>query len=72
MKDTKQVERRDDAFTDRQATKIWHEVPHPENPYVATESYCHGYDIVELMQKRSFVETLFLLFRGDLPSEEQS
>ena len=30
------------------------------------------YDLLELMQKRSFVEVLYLLFRGELPNADQA
>ncbi|MBE9570497.1 MAG: citrate synthase, partial [Proteobacteria bacterium] len=71
-KSNRHVQRRKDVFTERQATKIWHEIPHPDNPYVATSSICHGYNILELMKKRNFVDTLFLLFNAKLPSKEQA
>lgn len=71
-KTNQQVQRRNDAFTDRQMTKIWHEIPDSENQYIAAKSYCHGYDILELMKKRNFSDCLFLLFKGALPSAEQS
>ncbi|HYE59667.1 MAG TPA: citryl-CoA lyase [Candidatus Kapabacteria bacterium] len=32
----------------------------------------HGYDLQELTQKTSFVETIFLLLRGDLPNERET
>lgn len=67
----RQVERRPDTFVQKTVTKIWHEQPSKENPYIAENCYCHGYDHTELMTKASYAETLFLLFRGELPSQEQ-
>ncbi|MDX9709449.1 MAG: hypothetical protein RBT64_07820 [Trichloromonas sp.] len=64
------VRRRDEEFTKRAATKIWQESPSPGNPYIAESCLCHGYDLLELMKKRGFVETLLLLFRGELPSKD--
>ena len=65
------VSRRDDKFVTRPVTRIWHEQPTEENPYVAKSCACHGYDILELANKRSYIDVLFLLFRGELPSAEQ-
>jgi citrate synthase len=65
------VSRRDDEFVTRPVTRIWHEQSSLENPYVAEKCACHGYDILELASKRSYIDVLFLLFRGELPTEEQ-
>ena len=61
-------ERRDEQFAEKVATKIWLETPSQDNPYLTEEAYCHGYSLMELMAKRSFVDVLYLLFRGELPS----
>jgi len=66
------VERRDDNFSKRANTKIWAEDPAPENPYITQVSRCHGYDLLELLDKRSFADVLFLLFQGELPIAEQA
>ena len=66
------IRRRDDQFAERTVTRIWDEEPAPSNPYLAEKCRCHGYDILELAGKRSFVEVFFLLFRGELPSPEQA
>lgn len=71
-KSSKHVQRRNEAFAERTATRIWHEVPSETNPYIAQELRCHGYDMMELTQKRSFVDVLYLLFRGELPSSEEA
>ncbi len=71
-KSGRQVQRRKEVFTERQATKIWREEPHPENPYVAINSTCHGYDMLELMKKRNFIDIFFLLFNAKLPAKEQT
>ena len=60
------VRSRNEAFTQRTATRIWHEEPSEDNPYIAASALCHGYDLFELMEKRSFVEVFYLLFRGEL------
>ena len=66
-----EVQRRNEDFAERTATRIWHEKPTNYNPYLAEEWRCHGYDILELLEKRSFVDVLYLLFRGQLPKPEQ-
>jgi citrate synthase len=64
------VRSRNEAFVERVATRIWEELPTAENPYIAESCRCHGYDLVELMQRRSFVDVLYLLFRGELPTPD--
>jgi citrate synthase len=66
------VESRNDVFVERAATKIWQEIESLHNPYLADSCRCHGYDLLELMQKRSFVEVLYLLFRGELPDVDEA
>lgn len=66
------VRRRDEEFIQRVVTKIWQESPSLENPYLAESCRCHGYELLELMEKRGFVETLLLLFRGELPSRDET
>jgi len=66
------VQRRNDTFVEKQATKIWQEQPSANNPYTAESVRCYGYDLLELMNHRSYIEVLYLLFQGDLPSEEQT
>lgn len=65
------TERRDEQFAKKTATKLWFESP-SENPYIATAAHCHGYDLSELIGKRSYTDVLFLLFKGELPTAEAS
>lgn len=67
-----QVRSRNEEFTQRTATKIWDERPSDDNPYIASTVKCHGYDLFELLKKKSFVDVFFLLFKGELPSSEES
>lgn len=71
-REARQVERRKDTFARRPVTKIWGEEASENNPYIAQRSICQGYDLLELMEKRSFVDVLYLLFRGCLPEKEQA
>jgi citrate synthase len=66
------VQRRDEKFASRVATEIWEEQPSAQNPYLAECCRCRGYDLFDLMEKRSFVDMLYLLMRGELPSKEQA
>jgi citrate synthase len=66
------VRKREEKFASRTVTRIWQEEPLPENSYLAEKCRCHGYDILELVKKRSFVDVLFLLFQGELPSPNQA
>lgn len=68
----RKVESRNETFVARTATKIWQEIENQQNPYLADSCLCHGYDLLELTQKRSFVEVLYLLFRGELPDADEA
>lgn len=63
-----QVRSRNEPFVSRTVTRIWQELPASENPYITESVLCHGYDLFELMEKRSFVDVFYLLFRGELPT----
>lgn len=66
------VKSRNENFTEKTATKIWREIPSEHNPYISVTHECFGYDIFELMKERSFIDVLYLLFRGELPSENDA
>lgn len=66
------VRLRGDRFAERMTTAIWHERPSAENPYIAEQCLCHGYDLLELAEKRGFSDVFFLLFNGELPTGEQA
>lgn len=63
-----QVRSRNEPFVAKTATRIWQETPSADNPYIAEAASCHGYDLLELMGKRSLADVFYLLFRGDLPT----
>jgi citrate synthase len=63
---------RKEHFRDKVSTRIWYEEPSPDNPYIAKRSLCHGYDLLDLMRSCTFIEVLYLLFRGELPSNNQA
>lgn len=66
------VRSRNEPFAQKVPSQIWYEASAIDNPYIAESVYCHGYDLSELMCKRSYVDVLFLLFRGELPSTAQA
>ncbi len=59
-------------FAEKISTKICYEKPNTENPFVADESYIHGYNLFDLMQNCSGIDVFYLIFRGELPSHEHS
>ena len=67
-----QVRSRNEPFTQKTATRIWSEQPSEDNPYIAAKTFCHGYDLIELMEKRSFIDVFYLLFRGELPTKPEA
>lgn len=71
-KNSNQVRSRREAFSERTSTKIYFEQPSEDNPYIASATFCHGYDVCELMAKRSFADVFYLLFRGELPTPDEA
>lgn len=62
----------DEGYSQRTASRITEEVAAEHNSYIAERVNIFGYDLLELMQKRSYVDVLFLLFQGELPSAAQA
>ena len=55
------------------SSKIWKEIPEADNPFAASVCYCHGYDVYgEILHKASWVEYLYLLFKGERPTKKQA
>jgi citrate synthase len=54
-------------------TRIWQEEAEPNNAFAALSCHCHGYDVYgDLLVHASWIEYLFLLFRGEAPSAQQA
>ena len=54
-------------------TRIWQEEAEPDNAFAALSCHCHGYDVYgDLLINASWIEYLFLLFRGEAPSPQQA
>lgn len=66
------VRSRGEVFSDKVNTRVCLEVPDPENPFVAKRVLWHGYDVLELMERKSLVEVIFCLLKGELPSATQA
>jgi citrate synthase len=62
-----------DDFGQTIQTKIWSEEPEPDNPFVAASCRCYGYDVFgDLLGKASYLEYLYLLFKGHRPTTAQA
>lgn len=54
-------------------TRIWQEEAEPDNAFAAASCHCHGYDVYgDLLGHASWIEYLFLLFRGEAPTPGQA
>ncbi|QNM98243.1 citrate synthase [Chitinimonas koreensis] len=54
-------------------SKIWLEEAQADNPFRAEASYCRGYDVYgALLGQASYIEYLYLLFRGERPDTRQA
>jgi citrate synthase len=54
-------------------SRIWNEEPEPDNPFAARAAYCGGYDVYgEMLGNARWVEMLYLLFRGEAPTNAQA
>ena len=54
-------------------TRIWQEEAEPDNAFAVLSCHCHGYDVYgDLLKQASWIEYLFLLFRGEAPTKEQA
>lgn len=54
-------------------TRIWLEEPEPDNEFAARAAYCHGYDVFgEMIGRARWVEMIYLLFRGEAPSRDET
>jgi citrate synthase len=54
-------------------TRIWEEEAEPDNAFAALSCHCHGYDVYgDLLVHASWIEYLFLLFRGEAPSPQEA
>lgn len=60
----------DAAAKDVIHSRIWQEEPEADNPFATRVARCHGFDVYgEMLGNARWVDMLFLLFRGEPPSE---
>ena len=63
----------DAAKTESVRTRIWLEEPEPGNAFATRAAHCHGYDVYgEMLGHARWVEMLYLLFRGEVPTPAQA
>ena len=54
-------------------SKIWNEIPEPDNPFAAAVCECSGFDVYgDLLGKISWIQYLYLLFKLEPPTDEQA
>jgi citrate synthase len=54
-------------------TRIWKEIPEPDNPFAASVCLCAGYDVYgDLLGKASWIEYLYLLIKQERPTKSQA
>ncbi len=54
-------------------SKFWREIAEDDNPFAAKSCYCAGYDVFgEMLGKASWIEYLYLLIKGERPTESQA
>lgn len=59
--------------THKLESAIWHEIANDENPFLAEQCYCHGYNVYDdLLPNASWPEYLYLLISGRQPTKETS
>jgi len=61
-----------EGFSDRPSTAIYRETASSESPYHTEEAAIYGYDLLSLVSRYSFVDVLFLMLSGALPTAHQS
>lgn len=54
-------------------SSFWEEVAEDNNPFATKEAYCHGYNVYgDILQKATWFEYLYVLFKGEKPTEAQA
>jgi len=54
-------------------TRIWQEEAQADNPFATHTAFCHGYDVHgQMLGRASWVDMLYLLFKGEAPSPAQA
>jgi len=66
------VKSRGDVFASKIETKITDEQSPQHNPYHVNKQVIHGYDHLDLIDNCNFADVIYLLLRGNLPSDKDS
>lgn len=66
-----EVRHRGDQYAEHYRTAIWSEINDHDNPFIDTDALCHGYPLEQLVAGVSYPEMIFLMLKGDLPSESE-
>lgn len=54
-------------------TRIWQEEAQADNPFATHTACCHGYDVYgQMLGRATWVDMLYLLFKGQAPSPAQA
>ena len=54
-------------------SRIWKEEAEPDDPFATRAAYCHGFDVYGgMLGTARWVDMLYVLLRGEPPSERQS
>ena len=54
-------------------SRLWNEIPEPDNPFAAARCIASGYDVYgDLLGKASWIDYLYLLFKLERPSPEKA
>ncbi|MCU4675145.1 hypothetical protein N7931_05810 [Catenovulum sp. 2E275] len=62
----------DFVYAGKTQTSILLETASDKNPYISQKHYLHGYELTDLIKQKSFIDTLILLFTGELPTLKDS
>ncbi len=65
-------EKKEFGFSKSIKTNICLEKPAVDNPYLAEKRYISGYDIEQMATKCSYIDSLYLLFKSELPEQKDS
>lgn len=60
------------VYNNSASTELCLEVSADENPFLTEKRYLAGYDIEALTSKVSYIESLYLLFKQELPTPQQT
>ncbi|MDH5729007.1 MAG: citryl-CoA lyase [Gammaproteobacteria bacterium] len=59
--------------TEKVTTKIWYETASADNPFVASDCYCYGYNVYDdVLLQANWIEYLYLLFLGEQADRHQT